>query len=111
MLDGWGKATGAGLLTGSAALTPGMAESFGFALLTADAVKDGKDLTMALLDDKLASTSPLYQAAKCFEPVLAAALSERPELAGVTLLPLPHRAPASTLPPDPTATLAESQDR
>ena len=64
MLDGWGKATDAGILTGSAALTPGMADSFGFALLTADAVKDGKDLTMALLDDKLASTSPLYKAAK-----------------------------------------------
>lgn len=93
MLDGWGKATGAGLLTGSAELTPGMAESFGLVLLTANAVKDGEDLSMALLDDKLASQSVLYKAVRCLEPVLEAALSDRPELAGVTLLPLPHLPP------------------
>ena len=55
---------------------------------------------MALLDDKLASASPLYQAARCLEPVLQAALSDRPELAGVTLQPLPPALPmAKATPP------------
>lgn len=94
VLDGWGKAGDAGLLPGKLALPPELAQSFGYALFVADTVKDGKDFTMALLDGEIAGASPLYRAARCLAPVLEAALSDDPELAGITLLPLPHRPPS-----------------
>lgn len=71
-------------------LAPSTLDDIGVALVATEAALDGDDVAMAVLDKQLADTEGFYKAAKVFEPVVGACLSNDPAFADFKLYPFPH---------------------